>query len=149
MARDASPFPAFGLPNVPSPWTMAASTPLLHPWRAILTDAAAVVPMRLALLPMIWWRSPEAAEREVRTMFSEKTAAATEAAFELWTAPMRYWTGLATLTVPATRGGLDRAVADANRRSARPYASRVTANRKRLAKGGRARVAPPGPGTKP
>ena len=49
---------------------------------------------------------------------------------------MRYWWGLATLTVPATRGGFDRAVARANRRSATPYASRVRANRKRLAKGG-------------
>ena len=129
-----SPYP-FGLPDPASAWTATVSAPLLRPWRAVLIDAAAVVPMRLALLPMIWLRSPEAADREVRTMFSEKTAA-TEAAFELWTAPMRYWWGLAPLTVPATRGGFDRAVARANRRSATPYASRVRANRKRLAKGG-------------
>ena len=144
MARTASPFPAWPFPtafpgpfpNVPNAWTMAVPPPLLRPWQASLTDAAAVIPMRLALLPMIWLRSPDAAEREVRTMFSEKTAAATEAAFELWTAPMRYWSGLATMTVRPTRKGFDRALADANRRSATPYSSRVKANRKRLAKGG-------------
>ena len=145
MARTAYPFPARSFPawpfpgvfaNAPSPWAMAVPAPLLSPWQAILTDAATVIPVRLALLPTIWLRSPDAAEREVRTMFSEKSAAATEAAFELWTAPLRYWSGLATMTIRPTRKGFDRAVADANRRSAAPYSSRVKANRKRLAKGG-------------
>ena len=144
MARTAFPFPARAFltafpdpfPSVPTAWTMAVPSPLMRPWQAILGETAAVIPMRLALLPMIWLRSPDAAEREVRTMFSEKSAAATEAAFELWTAPLRYWSGLATMTVAPTRKGFDRAVADANRRSATPYSSRVKANRKRLAKGG-------------
>ena len=143
MTRTASPFPAWSfpgafptsLPDATSAWTATVPAPLLRRWQAILADSAAVIPMRLALLPMIWLRGPDAAEREVRTMFSEKTAA-TEAAFELWTAPMRYWAGLATLTIAPTRAGFDRAVAQANRRSATPYSSRVTANRKRLAKGG-------------
>jgi len=107
------------------------------PWSPVLANAALVIPMRLALLPWLTLLDPKAGSRETRLMVSEKEAAFAESLLALWLAPVRYWTGLATLSIVPGPRGIERAFADTSRRAATPYARRVRANRRRLARGPR------------
>ena len=125
--RRVSP-PAAPIARLPTaPW---------DPWQPVFLDAALVVPMRLALMPWLALVDPAAARREARLMVDEKLAAYGESLIGLWLAPLRYWTGLATLAVAPGAAGVERAFAEASRAAARPYGRRVRANRRRLARGG-------------
>ena len=121
-------FPAASLPTLSGPpWA---------PWQPVFSDAALVVPMRLALMPWLMLVDPAAGRREANLMVDEKRAAYAESLASLWLAPARYWMGIATFAVAPGPAGVDRALADASRLAAKPYGTRVRANRRRLARGG-------------
>lgn len=125
------PSPSFPSSSFPFP-----SGPLWAPWRPVFSDAALVVPMRLALMPWLMLTDPAAGHREAGLMVDEKRAAYGESLASLWLAPLRYWTGIATLAVAPGSAGFDRALAETSRLAAKPYGRRVRSNRRRLARGG-------------
>ena len=125
--------PSRAAPVAPFP---TLSGPLWAPWRPVLSDAALVIPMRLALMPWLAILDPAAGRREANLMVDEKRAAYAESLASLWFAPMRYWTGIATLALAPGAAGLDRALAETSRLAAKPYGTRVRANRRRLGRGG-------------
>lgn len=106
------------------------------PWQPVFLDAALVMSTRLTLLPWLALVDPAGGRREARLMVDEKLAAYAESLTSLWLAPLRYWTGLATLAVAPGATGVERAFTEANRAAAKPYRRRVRANRRRLARGG-------------
>ena len=128
----ASAFDPFGLGR----WPVPAFAPLFAPWNRVLTDAAVVIPTRIAYTAGLWGTDPSRALSEGATMVTEKQSALAESAMELALAPWRLWLDLATAVVPPSGAGLDRAVRASGRRVAAPYARRVGANRRRLAGGG-------------
>ena len=131
--RRTSPAPS--LPFFPpAAFANRSAPPLSAPWQPVFADAALVIPMRLALLPWLMLVDPAAGKRESRLMVDEKSAAFAESLAGLWFAPFRYWAGLATLSIAPGARGVERALAEANREASRPYARRVRANRKRLAR---------------
>ncbi len=109
-----------------------ALAPMWTPWNRVFADAAFVIPMRIAYTAGLWGTDPRRALAEGGTMITEKQGAMMESAMELALAPWRFWFGLATLAVPPTGAGFDRAARDSGRRLAAPYAKRVGANRRRL-----------------
>lgn len=102
-----------------------------------LMDVASVMTMRLTMLPIMWMFNPAKAEKETRKMFSEKEAALTESQSLMMQAPAMFWFDMWKGMMNGDQdSGLQRAQQEAETRIMRPYASRVSANRRRLAKGG-------------
>lgn len=100
-------------------------------------DVASVMSMRLTALPSWWMVDPRKADRETRRMFTEKGHAFVSAQQQLMLAPMLFWMDIWRGMASGDRdGGLHRAQAAGSRRVSAPYRSRVTANRRRLARGG-------------
>ncbi|ASJ75743.1 hypothetical protein [Granulosicoccus antarcticus] len=102
-----------------------------------VSDVASVMAMRLAMLPMMWVLDPAKAEKETKKMFSEKEDAMQESIQQMIIAPMMFsfdvWQGLLN---GDKDGGIGRAQEQAEKRISSPYLSRVSANRRRLSKGG-------------
>lgn len=102
-----------------------------------MMDVASVMAMRLTMLPMMWMFNPAKAEKETKKMFSEKEDAFKEAQKQLMTAPMNFWLDAwQGMSSGDKDSGLGRAQREAEKRISRPYVSRVSANRRRLSKGG-------------
>ena len=101
-----------------------------------LMDVATVMTMRLTSLPMMWMFNPLKAEKETRKMFSEKEDALLEMQKQLMQAPALFWYDMWTGMLSGDNdAGWQRAQRKAENRLTRPYTSRVSANRRRLAKG--------------
>ncbi len=101
-----------------------------------LMDVATVMTMRLTSLPMMWMFNPLKAEKETRQMFSEKEDALREMQNQLMQAPAMFWYDMWTGMLSGdSDAGWQRAQSKAENRITRPYKSRVSANRRRLAKG--------------
>lgn len=120
------------MPRTPTFAFSPAFAPAWSPWTRVFTDAAFVIPTRIAYTAGLWGTDPRRALAEGGTMITEKRGAMMESAMELALAPWRLWFGLLTMAVPATGAGMDRAARDSGRRLAAPYAKRVGANRRRL-----------------
>ncbi len=100
-------------------------------------DVATVMTLRLASLPFMWMTNPKKAERETKKMFSEKEDAFMAAQQQMMLAPTLFWFDLWQGMLKGDRdGGVARASNLAEKRLFQPYQSRVSANKKRLSKGG-------------
>lgn len=102
-----------------------------------VNEVATVMAMRLAMLPMMWMLNPAKAEKETRKMFSEKEDAMQESIQQMMVAPMMFWFDAWQGLLNGDKdGGIRRAQQQAENRISSPYLSRVSANRRRLSKGG-------------
>ena len=108
----------------------------LAPWNPVFSTSASVIAMRLAMLPWLWVSNPAAAERESRKMVSEKEDAWNDWQRLAWQAPVNYWMDVMSASLSGNPMGVfERAAGRSGRRLAKPYASRVNANRRRLGRG--------------
>ena len=100
-------------------------------------DVATVMSMRLSMLPMMWMLDPSKAEKETRKMFSEKEDALQESVRQMMLAPVMFWFDVwQGLLKGDSDGGMRRARQMSEKRLSSPYTSRVSANRRRLSRGG-------------
>ncbi len=104
-------------------------------WNQLVVEASEVVARRLWLVSLWWMTDPWRAQRETARMFSEKDAALRETQWAMVQAPMHYWADV----WPAVLDGQiadahASAVRNAEHRLGRPAFSRVSANRRRLAR---------------
>ena len=100
-------------------------------------DVATVMTLRLSMLPMMWMLDPAKAEKETRKMFSEKEDALQESVRQMMLAPVMFWFDVwQGLLKGDSDGGMRRARQMSEKRLSSPYTSRVSANRRRLSRGG-------------
>lgn len=113
-----------------------AYSAFLAPWNPVLFSSASVIGMRVTMLPWLWLSNPDAAKRESQKMVSEKEDAWQDWQRLAWQAPMNYWLDVMKASFSGNPARiLERAASRSGRRLAKPYASRVNANRRRLGRG--------------
>ncbi|MGE0315041.1 MAG: hypothetical protein AB7P21_25780 [Lautropia sp.] len=104
-------------------------------WNQLAVEAAEVIARRLWLVPVWWMTDPSRAQRETARMFVEKDAALRETQWLMVQAPLQYWADIWQGLLGGEIAGLHAsAVRKAEHRIGRPALSRVSANRRRLAR---------------
>ena len=113
-------------------WTQTYRA-IFAPWNRLIVDAPAVIAIRLLQLPWLTLTDTSAGQRENMRMVSEKVEAMQEFQQAVMMAPMRFWSDFMLEATPGRYSSVaDRTLKRSSARLAKPYASRVASNRRRL-----------------
>lgn len=113
--------------------SLKSYTSFLDPWNQLAQNAPFIMAIRMIQMPIFQFIDPIAGCMENKRMVGEKVDAMIEYQQLLVLWPMNfYWDILRASMTGSISTSFDRALQQSNRRLAKPYTSRVSANHRRL-----------------